>query len=159
LATTLLKWLVHLDWRQKNILVCHKTTSPPHTDDSIVLARWRQHAPQSSTPQTASTPYQFCPLLNHVDYTDHRKCPGMSWAGLFLPPKLPFHVRGPRPHLIMLPSPHPNSISIDSAVSAGFMIVTDSMTDQHYSACINRPHLRSTATWPNNTALSTVWCH
>jgi len=40
----------------------------------------------SSTPQSASAPYQCCcPLLSHFEYIDHRTCRGMSCAGRFSP--------------------------------------------------------------------------
>jgi len=40
---------------------------------------------RSTTPQSASAPYQRCTLLSSFEYTDCRTCPGMSWAGPFCP--------------------------------------------------------------------------
>jgi len=51
----------------------------------------------------------------------------------------------------------PNSISISSAVFAGFITVTDRPTDTpHYSVCNNMPHLHSTEMQPNNELCNTV---
>jgi len=43
---------------------------------STVFARWCQCAPPSTTPQSASAPYWFCPLLSHFEYINHQTCPG-----------------------------------------------------------------------------------
>jgi len=106
----------------------------------------------SSTPQSACAPYRCCPLLSRFEYMDHRTCPGMSSAGSFSPSKLPFHswASGPPSNTQLLGpmhrSPHPNGISIGSAVFARLAIVTDRQTDRpRYSVCGNRRHLASSA--------------
>ena len=141
---------------------------PPHTDDSVVFARWRQRAlylhasfnPLESTSQTTS---------RSVEQFLHssRQCPyNLQWAAT-PPSKLPVRMRG-----IWTPSNTwflgstrvhtPNSISIDSAVFAGLTIVTDR---PRYSVCNNRPHLRSTAMRPKKgrenctVACPTIFLH
>jgi len=37
--------------------------------------------PVYSTPQSASEPWRFCPLLSRFKYIDRRTCWSMSWAG------------------------------------------------------------------------------
>jgi len=63
------------------------------------------------TPQSASAPYQCCPLLSRLEYIDRRTCPDMSWAGPFCPQNCPF-TRGdldPIQYMVpwAYPSPHP----------------------------------------------------
>ena len=75
------------------------------TQDRIAAAherfgRTRQVAPMctsSSTPQSASASYRFCPPVSHLEYVDRRTCPGMSWSSRFWSSKLPLHVWGSRP--------------------------------------------------------------
>ena len=45
---------------------------------------------------SVGAPYRFCPLLSRFERTNRRTCPGMSWAGSFLPSKLRLHVRRSR---------------------------------------------------------------
>jgi len=72
----------------------------------------------SSTPQSASVPYQCCPCWVSK-YVNPRTRPGMSWVSHFSSLKLPFHVWGSTPHgSFGQPSPHPNGISIGSAICA-----------------------------------------
>ena len=102
------------------------------------FSRIRQVAPMCtpySAPQSACAPYRCCPLLSRFEYMDHRTCPGMSSAGSFSPSKLPFHswASGPPSNTQLLGpmhrSPHPNGLSIGSAVFARLAIVTDRPTD------------------------------
>jgi len=69
------------------------------------------------TPQSASTPYQCCPLLSCFEHINRWTCPGMSSAGPFYPSKLHLRARGDLDlHLIHgslgCPSHTPNGISI-----------------------------------------------
>jgi len=51
----------------------------------------------------------------------------------------------------------PNDISIGSAVFARLTIVADRQTNRpRYSVCNNRPRLRCTAMWRNNSIISSV---
>jgi len=46
-----------------------------------------------------------------------------------------------------------------SVVFAGLTSVTDRPTDRpHYSVCNNRPHLYSSAVWPNNNNNKSTYC-
>jgi len=82
-----------------------------------------------STPQLASAPYRFCPLLSHFEYIDCWTCPGMSWVGHFSALTIATSHVGiwTPPDTVSSghPSPHPNSVSISSAIFAWLMIVTD----------------------------------
>jgi len=89
-------------------VIRHKAASPPHTDGS---ARFRQCSPISSTLQSASAQYRCCPLVSRFEYIDRQTGPGVSWAGLCSPSKLPLHVCISGPHLRYSswgpPRPHP----------------------------------------------------
>jgi len=54
---------------------------------------------QSSTPQSACSPYRCCPLLSRFEHVNRRTCPGMSWAGPFRPQNCPFTSGFWTPHL------------------------------------------------------------
>jgi len=56
----------------------------------------------SSTPQSPSVPYRFCPLLSSFEYVDRRTCRSMywAWASPLSPSKLPLYVWGSTPQLI-----------------------------------------------------------
>ena len=90
-----------------------------------------------------------CTFLSNP--SNHMLYSAFNWPDT---PKLPLHVRGSGPLLIMLsrarPSPHSKRHSKGSAVFARLKIVTDRLTYRpSYSVCNNyRPHLRSTAMRP-----------
>ena len=60
-----------------------KATSRPHTNGTIVFARWRQCAPPLSTRQPACVSYRCCSLLSRFEYIDRRTCPDMSGPAPF----------------------------------------------------------------------------
>ena len=106
-------------------------------------------------PQSASTPYQCCPLLSCFDYSARLRCPGMSWAGPFSPSKLTLHMWGSGP-----PSNRPTRSLQPTRVTPRTVSrlvqlllqgssgdrQTDKPTDRpRYSVCSNRPHLASAA--------------
>jgi len=126
----------------------HKTALPSYRRFTI-FARWRQCAPPSSTPQSASAPYQCCHLLSRCKNINYQTCPGMYWAG-------PFRVcrsghQSSTRFLGTIRVHNQNGISIGSAIFAGLTIITDRQTiGQAISICSNKPHLATAAMWPNN---------
>jgi len=113
----------------------------------------------SSTLQSASVSFRFCPLLSRFEYTDCRTCLSMSWVGPFSLSKLSLHVwgSGPPSNTWFLGPTQvniPNSITVGSAAFAGLTGVTDRQTDRpkkpHLSICSDRPHLTSAVMRLNN---------
>jgi len=85
----------------------------------------------------------------HLQYSDSQTCTGMSWAGPFLPSKLPLLVwRYGCPSNIWclkLTRVHiPNGIMISSATFTEITVITDRQTNGQ-SICSNRPHLSAIA--------------
>jgi len=90
--------LCRLDCKQVIKVIWHKASSLPHTDGSLVFARWRQCAPPSSTPNWH--PHRCFSLLSRVESIDRRTRPGLFWACPFLPSKVHLHVMwGSGPYL------------------------------------------------------------
>jgi len=107
----------------------------------------------TSTPQSASTPDQCCPLLNCFRYQLPYMpgCPGLAPFSLS---NCPFTCRHQDPHPIHGAS-GPSASTIQTASwsvhFAGLTVMTDRLTDgPRYSICSNRLHLASAAMWPNN---------
>jgi len=124
-------------WTYYNITSGHsKATLPPHTDGSVIFARWRQCAPHlihgslnppNSESQTTSRSVQsFC--------TAHGRKSHMLYNGLSFPPSKLLLRMGISPSSnVWLLGPTrvhiPDSISISSDVFAQLTIMTDSPTE------------------------------
>jgi len=120
-------------------------------DGSIVFATWRQcggaphltHAfvsPSESTLQTASRsvqPFLYSSRRVSLYFTMDRPFP-LKTAPCMGESGPPFNTW----FLVPTQVHRSNSISISSAIFAGFTTVTDEETDRpRYSVCSNRPHL------------------
>jgi len=150
-------------------IISDRAASRPHTDGSIVLfTRWRQCAPPSNTWFTGSTGIHtsnsisigsalFAQVTAESPYT-------LKLAAPFPLKIAPMHGgSGPISNTWFLGPTwvyNPNGMSISSAVFARLTTVTDRPTDRqtdrpYYSICNNRPHIRSTVMWANNTQTHT----
>ena len=139
-------------------VICHKAASRPHTDGSVVFARFRQCTPQL----VHSNRQQRSEALIHFEYIDRQICPVMTWAGPFWPRKLPFHALGSElPHLIHGSFVQPESTSqtaswpVQPLLQHSRSWETDRQkTDRpRYSVCSNRPHLVSASTRPKTVSV------
>ena len=123
---------------------------------SVVFARWRQCAPPSSMPQSASAQFRCCPLLNCFEYVNYQACPGLalftlkiapSWVGIWTPSNTWF-LGSTRVSI-------PNGITISSTAFVGLTVMTDRPC---CSICSNRLLLASAAMRPNSNNLELWFC-
>jgi len=103
-------------------VICHKAASQPHTDGSIVFARWRQCTPHLVHPnrhlhRTDAAPWVYRP----PDMS------GMSWAGPFSPSKLPLDLDS---HYNMVSWAHPSQKcrSVQPFLQGSLTVVSDLQT-------------------------------
>jgi len=125
--------------------------------------RWFNHIRQvasmctpSSTPQSASTPHQFCPLLSRFEHNDHWICGHLLGRPLVAlktaPSRVWISTLSNNTWLLELTRVNiPNGIMIGSVSFAGLMVATDR---PHYSVCSNRPHQASAVMHPNNYSVT-----
>jgi len=141
-------------------VIWHRAAIPPHTYGSIVFTRLGQCASSSSTPKSASAPYQCCPLLSRFGYINHWTCRGLA---PFCPENCLFTC-GDLDHCVIYGSLGPPE---STSQMASWLFLhgwqsrqADRQTDRpHYSIYNNRPHLASAAMWPKKLFSTYIKTH
>jgi len=149
---------MHKFWQhveQVVTVIWHKAVPPPHTDDSIVFAGWRERARRLVHPNWHLHCTDAAPWWVALSISTTRHVWSRPWPSLFVS-KLPHNERESEPPsntwFLGLTRVHiPNVTSIGSAVFARLKVVTDRPTDRpRYSVCSNKPHLASPAMRPKD---------
>ena len=131
-------------------IIWHKSSSPPHTNGSVVFARWHQSAPCNTCflrPRRVHNPNGIS-IGSAVFAQITAECPHtLQWAAP-LPQHCPFPGGCGTASNIWFLGPtqvlNPNGISIGSAIFAGLRTVTDRPTDHATpSVIIGRIYVRS----------------
>jgi len=129
-------------------VIWHKTSLPSYLDGSIVIGRWRQCAPHLINPNwhLHHTGAASCSVAVSISTAGHVQ----ACSGPARPDNCPFTRGDLDIHLIHDSFGLSKLISQTTTRSVQPFLQCSRCDRPRYIMCKNRPHLQSTAMWPNN---------